>query len=40
MGISALFAARKENDEKLISFLEEVLAVYKKHGINLHINWK
>ncbi|WP_268877480.1 hypothetical protein [Helicobacter labacensis] len=35
-----LESAREEGDEKLIAFLEEVLEVYEKHGINGHVVWK
>lgn len=31
--------AQKSKDKELISFCEEVLGVYVKHGINSHIKW-
>lgn len=31
--------AKKEKDEKIISFCKEILELYKKHGINDHIKW-
>ncbi len=32
--------AKKENDELLINFTSEILAVFEKYGINGHIEWK
>ncbi len=32
--------AKKEGDEKLIAFCEDILSVYEKHGINSHIQWE
>ena len=32
--------AKSRRDERLIAFLEDILSVYKKHGINGHIDWQ
>ena len=40
MFIRMLEIAQNADDKELIAFLNEVLEVYEKHGINGHIVWK
>ncbi|WP_233706727.1 HNH endonuclease [Helicobacter felis] len=40
MFMRLLESARKNKEYDLVAFLEEVLSVYEKHGINGHIEWK
>lgn len=40
MFIQMLGAAKRLGDKEMISFLEDILAVYEKHHINGHIVWK
>lgn len=40
MFIRILDEARKNDEERLIKFIEEVLELYEKHDINGHIKWK
>ncbi len=40
MFMRLLESARKNKEHDLVAFLEEVLSVYEKHGINGHIEWK
>jgi hypothetical protein len=43
MFIRLLNAAKEgddENREQLVAFCEDILAVFEKHGINGHIEWK
>ncbi|BCD51925.1 HNH endonuclease [Helicobacter suis] len=40
MFIRMLESARKAGELELVAFLEEVLSVYEKHGINGHIVWR
>ncbi|WP_104682802.1 HNH endonuclease [Helicobacter felis] len=40
MFMRLLESARKNKEHNLVVFLEEVLSVYEKHGINGHIEWK
>ncbi|MFC3848144.1 HNH endonuclease [Helicobacter baculiformis] len=35
-----LESAQKAQEAELVAFLEEILSVYEKHGINGHIVWK
>ncbi len=32
--------AVKENDEILVKFIDDILCIYDKHGINSHIEWR
>lgn len=40
MFLRMLESAKKERQEDLIDFLEDVLGMYEKHDINSHIVWK
>lgn len=40
MFLRMLDAAKKEGNEDIISFVEDILKVYEKHNMNGHIVWK
>jgi len=39
MFIRLLELAKKEGDQKMVDFCQEILAVYQKHAINDHVSW-
>ncbi|WP_257842570.1 HNH endonuclease signature motif containing protein [Helicobacter sp. 13S00477-4] len=38
--VRILEEAKREGENKLVDFIEEVLGLYEKHNINGHIKWK